>query len=83
MGVSELNAFQVMLFPNPNNGEFYVKARDFSSIKCINTIGSDLKFNLAKLDNELYQLNLHEPPGAYFIEIMFKSGKLIIPVRLY
>ena len=83
VGVSELNAFQVMLFPNPNNGEFYVKARDFSSIKCINTIGSDLKFNLAKLDNELYQLNLHEPPGAYFIEIMFKSGKLIIPVRLY
>jgi hypothetical protein len=72
-----------MLFPNPNNGEFYVKARDFSSIKCINTIGSALKFNLAKLDNELYQLNLQEAPGAYFIEIMSQRGKLVIPIWLY
>ena len=83
VGVSELNSFQVMLFPNPNNGDFYLNVKEFSSIKCLNSIGSTIKFNCVKLDEELYQLNLQEAPGAYFIEIMSQNGKLVIPIWLY
>ncbi|MDD3458182.1 MAG: T9SS type A sorting domain-containing protein, partial [Weeksellaceae bacterium] len=88
MGVSDLGQFSIGIYPNPNNGQFYVKAANVSSGNIKTTIydttGKSV-FNQTKNHfggnyQQAYQLRL--PVGIYMIVIESADGittdKLII-----
>jgi hypothetical protein len=77
VGLDELEAESIVtVFPNPSNGSFYIGLNQNSnqkSIRVINELGV-LVFEKNLLGDELNYINLNQPAGVYFFELIDENA---------
>ena len=77
VGIDELEAESIVtVFPNPSNGSFYIGLNQNSnqkSIRVINELGV-LVFEKNLLGDELNFINLNQPAGVYFLELIDENA---------
>lgn len=70
LSVTDTQKEDIRLYPNPTNGNIYLKGGKIRSAEVINTAGQ-----LIKIKNNDQQLDLtHLPAGMYFINIHLENG---------
>jgi hypothetical protein len=77
VGINELEAESIVtVFPNPSNGSFYIGLNQNSnqkSMRVINELGV-LVFEKKLLGDELNYINLNQPAGVYFLELIDENA---------
>lgn len=68
----------LILYPNPNNGKFYIESIDFKNlinIELYNSIGSKLQNISFNINNENLYFDMYTliDPGFYYIRLTFKN----------
>jgi len=86
-GTIDLKNNESMVFPNPSNGEFYIKVPpgELFSYCIFNSIGmviSELKNSRASDDPLVIELK-NQPRGIYFMELSTEKEKFIETIILY
>jgi hypothetical protein len=78
-GISEIDrdAAQVLIYPNPNNGEFTIKGKTPVELRILNELGQLVK--TVKLSNPDKEVKVDRlSPGIYFIVSETSSQKIIV-----
>jgi predicted MPP superfamily phosphohydrolase len=86
-GTIDLKNNESIVFPNPSNGDFYIKAPPggIFSYRIFNSVGkviSELKNSKASGEHVLIELT-NQPAGIYFIELSTEKEKFIEKIILY
>ncbi|MBL1281029.1 MAG: T9SS type A sorting domain-containing protein [Fluviicola sp.] len=69
LGSEELVKANISIFPNPSNGDFYVKgAADFTSIVILNSLGQTIKTVSNNVSN-VVKFSMGEQKGVYFVKL--------------
>lgn len=85
--LNKLIGLNISLYPNPNDGNFYIDIKDDSLIKNIeifNSIGmkvfnAEIPTNLSKIE---INLNFAFEPGLYYIRLNYMDGYKSLPIIL-
>lgn len=77
LGVKENNEISVSIYPNPNNGIFYVKCDgDIQSIRILNAFGQQV-YSFSNLINKpIQQIDLSDQSGLYLLQIRGRNGAI-------
>lgn len=85
VGLNERNVQPARIFPNPNDGLFYIEwpnMRD-ASIEIFDALGRYIEGSIIYPDQKLAQVDLSaEPAGLYFIQIQLDGGIYVQQVVL-
>ena len=69
LAIYEMNSepnFQI--FPNPNQGNFVLNLNsEIENIQVLNYLSQNIEFDLVRIDNLTYNININQPKGTYFI----------------
>ena len=56
------------IFPNPNQGNFVLNLNsEIENIQVLNYLSQNIEFDLVRIDNLTYNININQPKGTYFI----------------
>jgi spore germination protein YaaH len=78
-GISNVNTQQVLLYPNPNDGNFYIStASEKANIEITDVTGRLLITETLSSLNGSIRLNTALPNGSYFLRVKEISGKISI-----
>ncbi len=76
-GVSEVSLSNVSIFPNPSNGDFYIKGiNDFTTISVVNSLGQNVK-TINDNTKSIVKLSMDAYKGVYFVKLTAKNGEVI------
>jgi hypothetical protein len=78
-GIDEVqsSSARIMIYPNPNNGEFTIKSDSPADLRIVNEFGQLVKtIKISSSDNEIKVPDL--APGVYFVMSRTINQKLII-----
>ncbi len=68
---------EASIYPNPNNGEFYVRLSGeqikISSMKLHDLFGRDIPF-VNDGEGNFHSISISAKPGVYYLNLMFKDG---------
>lgn len=71
LAIYEMNSepnFQI--FPNPNQGNFVLNLNsEIENIQVLNYLSQNIEFDLVRIDNLTYNINIYQPKGTYFIKV--------------
>ena len=85
IGTDEWLRLQVKLFPNPNDGRFYITypaEMEFETVRVLDGLGRILR-NLTSPETGI-ELDLNnEASGLYRVELMGKKGFIYLPVTIH
>ena len=75
--VQEIEPAKVSVYPNPNNGEFYINnAADYSRIVIVNSLGQEVR-TINNNHKSLLAVNLEGRRGVYFVKLTDQSGNTL------
>lgn len=81
IGIDELNSGSeqtILVYPNPNNGEFYIRGDKKMDLRLTNEIGQHLQnIELNKSNNYSYKVKLNTN-GVYFLHGTHSAQKIIV-----
>lgn len=83
LGIEETINLKVSVFPNPNQGEFYVTAENIKVVNCWNLDGRKINCSISQIDSSTILINLSQPSGIYLVEIMQMDKHFYVPVTLF
>jgi len=67
---------RVTIFPNPSNGLVNIDLGELSDVNIrVYNVGGQMVFNADNINDLVYQFELNEPAGTYFIELTNKDIK--------
>lgn len=85
LAINEMNFepnFQI--FPNPNQGNFMLNLNsEIENIQVLNYLSQNIEFDLVKVGNLTYNININQPKGTYFIKINSQNSSFTEKVIIW
>ena len=69
-----LEASSVKIFPNPNNGKFYLKSLNKNDIKIFDLQGRLVKFSMLEIDSNTKEIEIDAVNGMYNVQIIYSNS---------